>query len=288
MVLPYKSRADPQGKGILPPLGHGQQLNDKAELSAEIDVHYLQGVYTPYGNSIEVDGPGKGQCGENGELMGGISAGYVEGRVGFRETRSLGVPESILVGFSFANHFGKDEITGPVHNPVQRVYPVCRESARKGLDDGDTPGAGCLEGKRFPGPPGGVEDFRAVMGKEGFIGGDHMLARFEALQDYLPGNCRASYEFDDDIYRFVPEDFLQVFRNQIRIDSLVPGGCRTRPGYNGQEPEVETGSPGNFLPFTGELGDHCSSDGAAADNGYTDSTFVIHILSSGRADNRLS
>ena len=128
-------------------------------------------------NVVEPDVRLEGQLGQDRQLVGGVGAVDVEGRVGLGVAELLGLAQGLLVGQALAGHLGQDEVAGAVDDGGEALDLVGRQREPQGLDDRDSAADAPLEGDRPAGSPGLGEDRRPVLGQERLVGRDHVLAR---------------------------------------------------------------------------------------------------------------
>ncbi len=165
---------------------------------------------------VELQRNAKGNGGQDGQLVRRIDPLDVEGRVNFGVTQRLGFSQHIRERTAFLAHFSKDEVTRAVDDARHPVDTVRRQTFTNGLDDRNTTG-----NSRFKRHDHALltrlgEDFVAVHRDQRLVGGDHVLAVFDGLEDQFTGKGVAADQFDDDI------DF-RVGRNGEHI----AGGRRT-------------------------------------------------------------
>ena len=92
---------------------------------------------------------------------------------------------------------------------IDSIWLAVRRLADGG-DDGDAAAHGRLEGDRAAQLPRRVEQLRPVLGQQGLVGRDHVLAAFQQLQHDGPGGLQPADQLDR--------------RHDLRIvESLRPG-----------------------------------------------------------------
>jgi len=73
---------------------------------------------------LELERDPEGDGGQNGELVGGVDALDVEGRVGLRVPEPLGLGEHVGEHAAPVAHLGQDEVAGPVDDPGQPLDAI--------------------------------------------------------------------------------------------------------------------------------------------------------------------
>ena len=144
-----------------------------------------------------VDLRAEGEAGQDGELVGGVEAVDVEGRVGFGIAEALGVRQAGLEGQPLHLHAGEDVVAGAVEDAVDAGDLVAGERLAQRLDDRDAAGDGGLEGERHARLLGRPRKRDAMIGEQGLVGGDDRLAgRQRGLDSVLGRPVRAADELD--------------------------------------------------------------------------------------------
>ena len=124
----------------------------------------------------------EGQVGQDRQLLGRIRAVDVHGRVHLGVAQSLGFLDGVGVGNVFLFHLGEDEVAGAVENGRDRFDLVGRQALADVGDDRNAAGHRSLEGDRpaqFASP---IEQLRPMLGQQGLVGRDHVLAAFQQLE----------------------------------------------------------------------------------------------------------
>ena len=117
-----------------------------------------------------------------------------------------------------------------------------------------------------PSLPRLVEQFRPVLGQQGLVGGDHVLAAFQQLQDDRPGRLQPADQFDrrDDL-RIVGH-LGQVGGQQARRQGEVPRPLQVRVDHADQfQPLART--PGDPLAVLQQQPGDAGADRAESNNG---------------------
>src|SRR5206468_9811161 len=154
--------------------------------------------------------------------------------------------------------------------------PVGDQAFLDRADQRDAAGHGRLEREGHPTPARLVVELGAVVGKERLVGGDHVLAGGERLQDEGPGRLEAADQLDDDVDRRIVEDPRGVRRHRKlgQVETLATAG------------DVDVGDRAEPQPAAGALFQGGALrvedlDDAGADRAETeqsDSDFIYHGL----------
>ncbi|MCY1356691.1 hypothetical protein D9M69_431510 [compost metagenome] len=214
---------------------------------------------------VELQRDAEGDGREDGQLVRGVDAFDVEGRVGLGVAQGLGFLQHVLEGAAFLAHFGEDEVAGAVDDAGQPVDAVGREAFADRLDHRDAAGHGGLEGDHDALLAGLGEDLVAVHGDQRLVGGDHVLAVLDGFEDQLAGLGVATDQLDDDV------DFRVVDQlENVRGDGGGTGiAFRVRTtGGNLRNLDSTPGTAGNLLGVAFEYVEGAATDGPQATDAY--------------------
>jgi hypothetical protein len=148
---------------------------------------------------VELHRDAEGQCRQDGDLVRGIDALDVEGRVGFGIAQALRLLEHGIEGQALVAHLGEDEVGGAVDDAGDPLDAVGGEPLAQRLDDRDAAGDCRLEGDHDALLHGGGENLVAMHGQQRLVRRDHMLAVGDGLEHQFLGNAVAADQFDDDV-----------------------------------------------------------------------------------------
>ena len=152
----------------------------------------------------------------------------------------------------------------PLMMPASHWIRLAERPSRSALMMGMPPRHGRLEGHHHALLLGGGENLVAMHGQQGLVGGDHVLAVLDGLQDQLLGHAVAADELHHNV----------DFRIRHHRESVVrqPGG-----GAGGDLPgqlqvlvrhcgdaDRPAGAAGDFFLVTLENGEGAATDGADA------------------------
>ncbi len=199
-----------QGELVFAVPGLGQQLDGVAQFLGVANIGVLN-----VGNAPAWDG-GDGHCdaegdlGQNRQLVGGIDAVDVEGRIGLGIAAPLSLGQCLRIGLALFAHAGEDEIAGAVENALHRQDLVGGQALGQSGDDRDAAADRRLEGHSAVVTATHIEHFRAMLCQQGFVGGDDMFAVGQRVQDGLFRVVGAADDFHDDLNAWVFEDVTQV------------------------------------------------------------------------------
>ena len=114
---------------------------------------------------------------QDGELVRGVEAADVEGRIGFRVAQRLRLGQHLGERAVLVRHRRQDEIAGAVEDAVDAPHLVGGERLAQRLDDGNAAGDRRLEVERDALLLGELGERHAVLGEQRLVGGDDVLAR---------------------------------------------------------------------------------------------------------------
>ena len=171
---------------------------------------------------VELQRDAKGDRGQDGELVGGINALDVEGRIGLGVAQRLRLGQYFRKVAALLTHRGQDEIGGAVDDARHPFDAVAGQPFADRLDDWDAAGHRRLEADHHPGGAGGGENLVAVLGDQRLVGGDDVLAVGQRPQRQAPRRLVAAHQFDDD------RDLGIVHHLQRLAGQFHPGGVGRR------------------------------------------------------------
>ncbi len=212
-----------------------------------------------------------GEGGEDAGLVGGVVAIDVEGGISLRVAEALGIGEHGGEFGAFELHPGEDVVAGAVDDAPDGLDAIPDEGFAEDLDDGNATGDGGLVVEVGGVGSCGLEEFLAVGGKQGLVGGDDGFAVAEGGKDDLAGGGGAAHEFDDQVDGGVVDDGLPVLGQEVGWNA--GGLCLL---------EVTDGDTGNGEPDAKACGEHFAPldqglDDGASNRACADQTDV-HLL----------
>ena len=173
-------------------LGDAEQLDPEAELVGHLQVERRDRRNAFDMNRFGVDLRAEGEAGQDGELVGGVVALDIEGRVGLGIAETLGVLQAGLEGQPLQLHAREDVVAGAVEDAVEARDGVAGERLAQRLDDRDAAGRRGLEGERDAIGLGQLGQRHAVMGEQRLVGGDDRFAGRQRGLDRVPWPARPS------------------------------------------------------------------------------------------------
>jgi hypothetical protein len=151
-------------------------------------------------SAVRIDLGAKGDGREQRQLVGGVVAADVEGRVGFGIAELLCRREAVLEREAFLLHPGQDVVRGAVEDAVDAVDRVAGHRLAERLDDRDAAGCRRLEIQADALSLGLPRQRDAMGGKERLVGGDDVLAGIDRRLDRSRGRpLRAADQLDEDV-----------------------------------------------------------------------------------------
>ena len=151
-------------------------------------------------HGLEIDLAAKGDAGQDGQLVGGVDAIHIKAGIGFGITQFLRLGQHVVELAAAFTHLGEDIVAGSVEDAVDPADAVARQALAQRLDDRDT-----TRHRRFitevdPGPFGGMGQFRAVVGDQRLVGGDHIASGGDGRFRHVLGDAfRPADQLDDHI-----------------------------------------------------------------------------------------
>ena len=163
--------------------------------------------------------------------MGRIEPLDIERGIGLRVAHGLGFLQDFPEVASLVGHLGQDVVAGAVDDAEGREDAIGGQALLDGADQRDAPCDGGLEPDHHTVLPRLGEDLRAVMGQEGLVGGDHVLAGGERFQDKRAGGLEAAHQLDHDLHRRVVQHLVRIAdqRQRPEVEPLArPREIRVR------------------------------------------------------------
>lgn len=208
-------------------LGHGEELDGKAEVFGVGDVGGGDGADAFAVDLGAIDAAPVGKAGKDGDLVGGIEAVHIGGGIGFGVAEGLGIGEDIGEVTALMGHAGEDVVGGAVDDAGDAGDAVGAEGLLEGLDDGDAAADGSFEQDVDACFFGGGEEFVAVEGDRCFIGSNHMLAMLNSFEHEAAGGFEAADDFNDDVDVGVGDDGVEIggeaIGGEVDVAGLVEG-----------------------------------------------------------------
>ena len=104
--------------------GLGDQLDAVSKVMRQVNIGQLHPTDALNLGRREIGATAKGQRGQQGDLVAGIEAAHVHGRVSLGVSLGLGLGQHIGKSPPAGFHFGQDVIAGAVENPGDRIKGV--------------------------------------------------------------------------------------------------------------------------------------------------------------------
>jgi len=190
--------------------GLGQQFDRVAQFVGKADVGLLNVGDATARNAVERHRHAKGDLGQNGQLVGGVRAVDIHGRIGLGVAQFLGLGKHVVVAAALFRHACEDVIAGAVQNPLQIDNLVGSKRLGDGGDDGDAAGNTGLEGNGPAVCAARVEDLAAMLGQQCLVRRDHVLAGLEQFEHGAAGPVRAPHHFDRDLDAAIVQHFVDI------------------------------------------------------------------------------
>ena len=211
---------------------------------------------------VQLHRDAEGDRRHDGELVRGIDAFDVEGRIGFGIAQALRLFQHRAEGETLVAHFRQDEVRGAVDDAGDPFDAVGGEAFAQGLDDRDAAGDRAFERDHHALGLRRRENFVAVGREQRLVRGDHMLAVGDRLQHQLARDAIAADQLDHDVDRRVVDHFPGVGGDCGPVSDQLP---RPREILVRDLDDADA-APGAALDFLLVAREHVP--GAAADRAY--------------------
>ena len=132
---------------------------------------------------------------QDGQFLGRVGAIHVHCRVRFRIAPPLGLGHCRRVVGILLIHLSEDEVARPIQDRVDRLDLVGLERLADGRDNRNAAPDGSLEGNGSAQLPRPIEQFPPVFRQTRLVGGHHVLAALQKLQDDGPGRFEPPDQF---------------------------------------------------------------------------------------------
>ena len=161
-----------------------------AQLAGTTDVDHVDRVDAHARDVAPADPGAEGEMGQDGQFLRGVAAVDVGRRIRLGVAALLGLGQGRGILGVVLLHLAQDEVARAVEDGVDRLDVVGRKALGQGRDDGDAAGHGRLKGDRAAHLPRQGEQLRPVLGQQGLVRGDHVLAALQQLRRRSPGPAR--------------------------------------------------------------------------------------------------
>ena len=134
----------------------------------------------------------KRQVSQNRQLLRRIAAVDVHRWIGLGKSKFLRLGHGVGVACAQGFHLRENVIAGAVQNGMDRLDLIGRQTRADVGDDRDAAADRRLERDRTPKPARPVEQFGPMLGQQGLVGRDHILATLEQLERVGSGRLQAA------------------------------------------------------------------------------------------------
>ncbi len=229
--------------GVAGGLRDRQQLDPVAEIARVRDVLRGHARDALGVDVLEVDERAERERDQDLELVGRVEAFDVERGIGLGVSLRLGVLEDHREVEALVGHLGQDVVRRPVHDAEHRQDPVRDQPFLDRADQRDAAGHRRLERERHAAPARLVVELGAVVGEQRLVGGDHVLAGGERLQDEGPRRLEPADQLDHDMDRRIVENPRGVRRHRQpgQVEAFAAAG------------DVDVGDRAELQPAAGAL-----------------------------------
>ena len=207
-------------------LGHGQQLDDVAQLVGVGHIPRFQPINAFGGDGGALDAAPIGKTGQDGDLVGGVAPLDIGGGVGFGVTQPLGIGQNIGVGGPLSGHAAEDVVGGAVDDAADPQDAVAPQRLLQRFDDRDAAAHRRLNQHINAPCGGGGGDFFAVAGDHRLVGRDHRFTGGDGLQDQAAGRLQPPHHLDNNVDGGIVHYQVRVGHQQGGIEADGPGPAR--------------------------------------------------------------
>ncbi len=225
--------------------------------------------------AVELHRDAEGDRRQDGELVRGVDALDVEGRVGFGVAQPLRFLQHVVEGRALVAHLGQDEVAGAVDDAGQPLDAVGGEALAQRLDDGDAARHRRLERHHHATGLRRGEDLVAVLGDQMLVGGDHVLAVGDRLQHQFARWLEPADQFDHDVDFRVVDDVERVGR-QRQVAGQRTGFFQVAHG-RAHHADFAPGAAGDFFGIAAQHGERAATDSAQAQQADVDGFHVNNL-----------
>ena len=239
-----------------------QQLDAIAELFGVLHVLARQLGDALGVGAVELHRDAEGDRRQDGELVRGVDALDVEGRIGLGVSQFLRLLQDVFKRRTLVAHLGEDEIAGAVDDAGQPLDAVGGEAFAQCLDDGDAARHSRLESDHHALGLRRGEDLVAVFGDQMLVGGDHVLAVGDRLHDQLARRLQPADQLHHDVDLGIVDHVegvgrhRQVARQGFRLVEVAH--------RRAEHADLAPGAAGDLFGIAAQHGERTAADGSQA------------------------
>ncbi len=177
-----------------------EQLHPVAELARRFEILRGDRRDALDEHRLRIDLGAEGDAREDRELLGGVEALDVEGRIGLGIAEALGILETVGERQLLLLHAGEDVVAGAVEDAVDAREGIAGEPLAQRLHDRDRAADRRLEIERDAVLLGERRELEAVLGEQRLVGGDDRFAsRQRGLDRALRRIALPAHQLDEDV-----------------------------------------------------------------------------------------
>ena len=249
--------------------GDAQQLDAVAQLLGVADVFARQ-LGDAFGiGLVELHRNAEGDRRHDGELVRGVDAFDVEGRVGLGIAQLLRLLERGIERQPLVAHLRQDEVGGAVDDAGDPFDAVGGQAFAQRLDDRDAAGDRRLERDHHALLLRRGEDLGAVRGQQRLVGGDDVLAVGDGLQHQLFRDRIAADQLDHDVDVRIRYNFIRIGGDSHPFPRELARLLQVAIGDHAND-DAAAGAARDFFLVAFEHGKRAAADGADAEQAYFD------------------
>jgi hypothetical protein len=189
---------------------HAEALDAVAELFGVLDIK-TRDFGDAFGiGLLELQRNAEGNRRQDGQLVRGIDAFHVEGRIGFGVTQALRLGQHVGEIRAAVAHLGENKIAGAIDDAGQPLDAVTGQAFTDGFDDRNAAGHGGFERHHHTLFLRGRENLVAVRGDHRLVRGHYMFAVLDSLEHQRARWLVTTHEFDHHLNLGIINHFLRV------------------------------------------------------------------------------
>ena len=258
-------------------LGDSQQLDAVAELLGIADVRLSELRDSFPVALVELHRDAEGDRRHDGELVRGVHALDVEGRIRLGIAAFLRLLQHRRERKPLVAHLREDEVRGAVDDSRDPLDAVRGEAFAQRLDDGNAARDRAFERDHHALPLRGGEDLVAVGGEQRLVRSDHVLAAVDRGEDQIFRDRDPADQLDHDVDLGIAHHFERV-RGDARLTTGQLLRLRRLLVGDDADADVAAGAARDLLPVTREHRPGASAHRADAEQPHVDRLHLSGFL----------
>ena len=173
----------------------------------------------------------KGKSGEDGDLVGGVTAFNISGRIGFGVAQGLGVSQDIAVASTLFRHAGEDVVGGPVDDAADPFNAVAAKRLFERFKDGNAAANSGFHQHVNPPFCSRCSNLSPMASNHSFVGGHHWFAGFDSRQDQAAGWLQTAHDFNHQVHVGIGNHCGRIGRQQVFAEWDGPRSIEIAHGH---------------------------------------------------------